>query len=298
VSRCFVSVYRLKPIYVKGHVFVQVLNLFLRRATLLAALLLLGVVVINAQEEDPVVITLSYNTFLQNSFGDGPPPLDVIRAEVAEAYPNYEIQLNIAPDAIDAWRDQLSVAFTAEDGTIDIYGMDTPWVLEFGQAGWAVPLAEALPDLEADFVESGLEIFSFDDQVLAVPFWGSIGGLFYRADILSEYGYEPPATYDELREIAADITAQDPSLTGFVWAGAKEEGLVQVWAEFFLGFGGFPVGAVGAAFQIKIIGIERIAALGGGVGLIVEFAPFVDHLLFRVGNSGLGAVIRRGYCIG
>jgi multiple sugar transport system substrate-binding protein len=213
---------------------------FLSKRLMLVVVVLLFVMTgaFAQDDEEPVVITLSYNTFLQNSFGEGPPPLDVIRAEVADVYPNYEIELNIAPDSIEAWRDQLSIAFTAQDGTIDIYGMDTPWVLEFGQANWAVPLSEALGTLDDDFVESGLDIFSYDDQVLAVPFWGSVGAFFYRADILDEYGYEPPTTYDDLVTIAEDITAQDDSLTGFVWAGAKEEGLVQVWAEFFTGFGG------------------------------------------------------------
>lgn len=235
-------------------------NMHINRKLLCIVLLLfITGFAVQAQEDEPVIITLSYNAFLQNSFGEGPPPLDVIREEVAALYPNYQIELSIAPDSISAWRDQLSIAFTAQDGTIDIYGMDTPWVLEFGRAGWAVPLDETLPDLRDDFVASGLDIFSFDEDVLAVPFWGSIGGLFYRADILEAYGYEPPTTYDDLFAIASDITAQDPDLTGFVWAGAKEEGLVQVWAEFFIGFGGTYEDADGNCAINSQAGIAAVA---------------------------------------
>jgi multiple sugar transport system substrate-binding protein len=204
-------------------------------SNLLMALFATGVMA--QSEAEPVTITILYNAFLQDSFGEGPAPLDVIQAEVAEAYPHITVELNIAPDDINAWRDQLSVVLTAQDGTIDIYGMDTPWVLEFGQAGWAVPLDEPL-DLQATYVESGLDIFSYDDQTLAIPFWGSVGGLFYRTDILEDYGYEPPQTYTELAGIAADITRQDDTLTGFVWAGERSEALMQTWAEIFLGFGG------------------------------------------------------------
>ncbi|MGJ3240554.1 MAG: extracellular solute-binding protein [Anaerolineae bacterium] len=208
------------------------------RTRIVIVITLFLLVVSAHSQDDTVVITLSYNAFLQNSFGEGPPPLEVIQTEVTNRYPNYQIELSIAPDSIEAWRDQLSIAFTAQDGTIDIYGMDTPWVLEFGQAGWAVPLDQAIEGWTDNYVPSGLDIFSYDQQVLAIPFWGSVGGLFYRTDILDAYGYDAPTTYDELFEIARDITTQDETLTGFVWAGAREEGLIQVWAEFFIGFGG------------------------------------------------------------
>ncbi|NJK80561.1 MAG: extracellular solute-binding protein [Chloroflexaceae bacterium] len=191
-----------------------------------------------ADATEPVVVTLAYNRFLQTSFTDYPAPIDVIRTAVAEQHPNIEVQLNIVPDAMGAYRDALAVWISTEDPTIDIYGMDTPWVLEFGEAGWAEPLNEHLPTLEENFFPVGLDLFSYQGQRLGVPFWGSIGGMFYRTDLLEQYGFEPPATYDDLEEIVTTITADQPELTGFVWPGAREEALVQVWAEFFLGFGG------------------------------------------------------------
>lgn len=187
---------------------------------------------------EPVTVTIAYNRFLQTSFGPDPAPIDVIREAVAARYPNIEVQLNLVPDNIGAHRDALAVWMTSEDPTIDIYGMDTSWVLEFGQAGWAVPLNDHLPQLEEHFAEAGLNVFSYDGQRLGVPFWGSIGGFFYRADLLEEYGFAPPETYDEVVEIAETIMAYRPELSGFVWSGAKEEALIQTWAEFLLGFGG------------------------------------------------------------
>ena len=58
-----------------------------------------------------------------------------------------------------------------------------------------------LPALEETFVTSGLDIFSYEGQRLGIPFWGSSSGLFYRTDLLEEYGFGPPQTYDELVEI-------------------------------------------------------------------------------------------------
>ncbi len=187
---------------------------------------------------EPVTIVLAYNRFLETSFTDAPPPLAVIQSAVSEQYPNIDVQLNIVPDDIGGHRDALTVWMTSQDSTIDIYGMDTPWVQEFGAAGWAEPLNEHLPTLEENFVESGLDIFSYEGQRLGVPFWGSIGGMFYRTDLAAEYGFEPPESYDDLTEIAETITTEQPDLTGFVWPGARGEALVQTWVEVFLGYGG------------------------------------------------------------
>jgi multiple sugar transport system substrate-binding protein len=191
-----------------------------------------------APAPEPVIITLAYNRFLQTSFTDSPPPFEVIATAVAAEYPNIEIELNLVPNSISAHRDALAVWMSAEDPTIDIYGIDTPWVPEFGEAGWAEPLNEHLPNLEDTFIDSGLEVFTYEGQRIGVPFWGSIGGMFYRTDLLEEYGFEPPETYDDLTEIVETITAEEPDLSGFVWPGAREESLVQTWVEIFGGYGG------------------------------------------------------------
>jgi len=187
---------------------------------------------------EPVVITLAYNRFLQTSFGPGPAPIDLIRKEVVKKYPNIDVRLNLMPDTINGMREALAVWIAAEDPTVDIYGMDMPWVQEFGRAGWAMPLDELAPQLEQNFVASGLDVFSYEGKRLGVPFWSSVSGTFYRTDLLEAAGFQPPKTYDELVQIAQAITAENPELSGFAWAGAKDEQLVMTWAEFLLGFGG------------------------------------------------------------
>lgn len=187
--------------------------------------------------EEKTTVTLAYGRFINLSFGPGPAPFEAIRNAVAEEYPNIDVQLNITPDSTSAWHDALAVWISAEDPTVDIYGMDTPWVKEFGSAGWAVPLNDQIPEFE-NFAQSGLDTFSYEGDRLGVPVWGSVSGLFYRADLLDEYGFEPPETFDDLVEAAEAITAENPDLSGFVWPGAKEESLVMVWASMLYGFGG------------------------------------------------------------
>jgi multiple sugar transport system substrate-binding protein len=161
----------------------------------------------------------------------------LIRQAVAEKYPEIDIQLNLTPDNMNQWHDAMAIWITAEDPTVDLYGMDLPWVPEFGAAGWAVPLNDQLPNLD-NFEKAGLDLYTYEGQLLAIPFWNGTTGLYYRPDLLEEYGFEPPETYDDLVEIAETIAADRPEMTGFLWSGTKEEGLVMVWSEFLYGFGG------------------------------------------------------------
>ncbi len=220
--------------------------------------LMLSVAPVMSQDEQPTTVTLAYLSFLEQSFGDGPPPLEVIRQAVAERDPSIEIEFFVAPDSIEGFRDAIVVWMTSQDGEIDIYGMDSPWVLEFGRAGWAVPLGDDIPALDENFVEAGLDVFSYEGDRLGVPFWGSVGGLFYRADLLEAYGFEPPASYDELLEQVETITADNPDLTGFLFPAAKEEALVQVWTEFFRGFGGAFFDAEGQCTMNSDAGINAL----------------------------------------
>ena len=192
----------------------------------------------SSAEDGPVTVTIGYNRFLESSFGSGPPPIEVIREQVSARYPDITVELNIMPDTTSGMRDAIAVWMNAEEGTVDIYGIDTPWVPEFGRAGWALPLNDRVPGLRENFNERGLETFSYEGDILGVPFWGSISGLYYRTDLLEEYGFEVPQTYDDMLRIADTITADRPELTAFTWPGAKEESLVMVFSDFLHGFGG------------------------------------------------------------
>ncbi len=206
-------------------------------------ILLLGIpaLVMGAAAREPVdpdaevTITLGYNPFLADSFTDAPPPIDVIREELAKYYPNITLEYHTMPaDMLDS----LVVWMTSRDDTVDIYGIDVPWVAQFGRAGWAVPLNDYLPQLETDFAAGGLETFSYEGNRIGVPFWNSVTGLFYRTDILEEYGFSPPETIDEMVEIIETVQADRPDMTGFLWPGARRESLVMFYSTLLHAFGG------------------------------------------------------------
>jgi len=73
--------------------------------------------------------------------------------------------------------------------------------------------------------------YTVDNKLVAVPYDANIGLLYYRTDLLREYGYrEPPRTWDGLEMMAARIQVGERAkgkkeFWGFVWQGAATEAL-------------------------------------------------------------------------
>jgi len=68
-------------------------------------------------------------------------------------------------------------------------------------------------------------------RLVAIPYHANVGVLFFRTDLLREYGYPgPPRTWQELASMAAAIqkgerAKGDEGFWGYVWQGAPYEGL-------------------------------------------------------------------------
>jgi trehalose/maltose transport system substrate-binding protein len=73
--------------------------------------------------------------------------------------------------------------------------------------------------------------YTVDNKMVAMAYRPDLGLLYYRTDLLQQYGYrEPPKTWDELEMMAARIQAGERAkgkkqFWGFVWQGAADEGL-------------------------------------------------------------------------
>jgi trehalose/maltose transport system substrate-binding protein len=109
----------------------------------------------------------------------------------------------------------------------DVYGIDVIW---------PGILNEYFIDLKPYFAkEISLQFpqiavsYTVDKKLVAMPYRADVGLLFYRTDLLRQYGYrEPPRTWDELETMAARIQAGERAkgnkqFWGFVWQGAADE---------------------------------------------------------------------------
>lgn len=111
----------------------------------------------------------------------------------------------------------------------DVYGIDVIWPRILNEyfidlkPYFANELPLQFPAIAASYV--------VDDKVVAIPYRADVGLLFYRTDLLRQYGYrDPPTTWEELETMAARIQAGErargnKNFWGYVWQGAAAEAL-------------------------------------------------------------------------
>jgi len=192
-------------------------------------------VVVPAQQ-----LSFAGHQYFNMSFGPAEPPLESMRDLAQQRYPGMDIQLIMQPLEAPQWRSNLVTYFIAEDPTVDILYVAGYWIAEFGDAGWLKPLNDLVdPELLAKFDSAFLDIFTYDGDLLGIgPAWGGIGGLYYRKDLLEEYGFDAPETYDDIIAACDAIQADRPELGCWDWPAMRDTVLVNRWSEFLHGFGG------------------------------------------------------------
>src|SRR5262245_8241765 len=148
-------------------------------------------------------------------------------------YPDIHVELRKTPDASDQ-RHQLYVQWlNARASDPDILQLDVIWTAEFGPAGWIMPLDQFHPDVNA-FFPATIRANQWQGQLYALPWFVDVGMLYYRTDLAGE----PPATFDALPQLARKGQERGDVPFGFLWQGARYEGLVCVFLELLGGFGG------------------------------------------------------------
>jgi trehalose/maltose transport system substrate-binding protein len=108
-----------------------------------------------------------------------------------------------------------------------VYGIDVVWPGILNEdfidlkPYFASEISSQFPSIAASYI--------VDNKLVAMPYRADIGLLYYRTDLLRQYGYrEPPRTWDELEIMAARIQAGERAkgkkqFWGFVWQGAADE---------------------------------------------------------------------------
>jgi multiple sugar transport system substrate-binding protein len=126
----------------------------------------------------------------------------------------------------------LSTVLTAQSGDIDIYLFDVVNPLQFAATGWVEPLNEyfeseaTMQEYLSAFLPGVVQTNLIDGVLYGIPAWTDSQFLYYRTDLLEKYGFEPPKTWEELKEQALAITEGEanPDLQGFNYQGAAIEG--------------------------------------------------------------------------
>jgi len=155
--------------------------------------------------------------------------------EYNASHPGVEVSFQVMPANTDTQHDAYVTYLSARETSIDIYSMDVIWTAEFARAGWIVPLPEGFIDPDA-FLPGPMESVTWRGTRYAVPWFTDAGLLYYRTDLLAEAGLAVPETWDELTAACEAVTPEGGA--GFVWQGARYEGLICNFLEFLWGRGG------------------------------------------------------------
>jgi trehalose/maltose transport system substrate-binding protein len=139
------------------------------------------------------------------------------------------VRLLPSPDSarqrLAMWKELLGTGASGPD----VYGIDVIWPGMMNEyfvdlkPYFANEISLQFPEIAASY--------TVDRKLVAMPYRADVGLLFYRTDLLRQYGYpEPPRTWGELEMVAARIQAGERAkgkkqFWGFVWQGAADEGL-------------------------------------------------------------------------
>lgn len=191
---------------------------------------------------------------------------------------DYNITVNVNPGPESA-TDRFALLlqnFQAQSANIDLLEIDVIWPGD---------LAEHLIDFyQYDGVEDDMQAYfpaivennTVDGKLVGIPMYTDAGLLYYRTDLLEQYGFDgPPETWSELQEMAMTIMegegANNPDFTGFVWQGEAYEGLTCDALEWISSFGGGTI--ISPEGEIEVFNDQSIAALEAAASWVGTISP-------------------------
>jgi trehalose/maltose transport system substrate-binding protein len=166
-------------------------------------------------------------TFIGDSVGGGH-TRDLALAKQFSTNTGIKVKVVPHPTASDASYSQLARVFATKSSSFDVAMIDVIW-----PGAFAPYLVDLKPKLSAEakkHVQGIIQNDTVDGKLVAMPWFGDFGILYYRTDLLKKYGYAgPPQTWDQLFAMAKKIQdgeqQSNSSFYGFVFQGNAYEGL-------------------------------------------------------------------------
>ena len=170
--------------------------------------------------------------------------------------PSVTVALRATPDAADQ-RHQLYVQWlNARASDPDVLQLDIIWTAEFAAAGWIHPLDRFQPSIE-DFFASAVAANRWNRALYALPWFIDAGMLYWRTDLLPH----APRDLGELSTLTRQAAARAGLSFGYVWQGARYEGLVTVFLEMLGAFGGHILDADGNVVVDSEAAVEALQSM-------------------------------------
>ena len=179
-------------------------------------------------------------TFVGDSVGDGH-KRDLALAKRFSKDTGIKVSVVPHPAASDQSYAQLVRAFSQKSSSIDVAMIDVVWPGAF--APYLVNLKPKLGKQSKLHIQSIVQNDTIGGKLVAMPWFGDYGILYYRTDLLKKYGYKaPPKTWGDLFKMAKKIQTGEQKTNknfyGFVFQGNAYEGLTCNALEWIASVGG------------------------------------------------------------
>jgi len=208
-------------------------------------------------------------------------------------YPNIHVTLTSAPTNTDTNRATLATEISGGSATPDVFMGDVIWPAQFGAHQLAVPLSDYLPKSYWDQFASGLvQGASYKGKVYGSPLFEDQGFMYYRKDLLSKAGLQPPTTWEQLESEAKTLVSKGLVKYGFVWQGASYEGLTCNFMEYLTSAGGtatnsdYTKATLDSPAAVKAVTFMRSLITSGATPAAVStFQEAQSQNIFATGNA-------------
>ena len=152
----------------------------------------------------------------------------------------FQVTYREMPTNTGQYFDKLQTEFQAGQSDIDVIGGDVIWGAQFAANKWVVDVSDRFAEGErSGFLPAPLQSLTYDGKIWGVPWYTDAGMLYYRKDLLQQSGLSAaPKTWDELQQMAQQVTQQTGTQYGMVFQGSNYEGGVCNALEYIWTNGG------------------------------------------------------------
>jgi arabinogalactan oligomer / maltooligosaccharide transport system substrate-binding protein len=202
----------------------------------------------------------------------------------------YGVAIQVEQKEFGGIRDDFKIAGPAGEGPDIIIGAHD-WLGELVINGLLRPL-----DLGAkrdQFIDAAVQAFVYEGELYGMPYSMENVAFVYNPEILAEGGYdEPPSTWTEVMEIAADLEEQGLVEQGYI----RQEGDPYHFFPIQTAFGGYVFGLTDEGYDPTDVGVDDEGSLAAAewLGMMVDeghILPAVDydimHESFESGNAAM-----------
>lgn len=166
-------------------------------------------------------------------------PTQQIVDQFNESQDEIEVETVILPQDANQVHDDFVNKLASGDTSVDIMALDVVYIAEFASAGWLMDLTGDIGDtVNETMLEGSVEGATYEDKLVAAPWFTNSSVMFYRKDVIEQLGAEVPTTYEGWMKLADQAVGTNGIEYGADFQAAQSEALVCNWVEYVWNNGG------------------------------------------------------------